>query len=52
MKQIHRILYRAGLNRTQALAELAGDAQADTAEFQCMLAFARSSQRGMAPGGK
>jgi UDP-N-acetylglucosamine acyltransferase len=52
VKQIHRILYRAGLNRTQALAELAGDAQADTAEFQCMLAFARSSQRGMAPGGK
>lgn len=52
VKQIHRILYRAGLNRTQALEKLAGHAQAGTDEFQRMLAFARNSQRGMTPGGK
>ena len=51
VKQIHRILYRNGLNRTQALEKLASDPQASTAEFQRMLAFANSSQRGMAPGG-
>ncbi len=51
VKQVHRILYREGLNRTQALAKLAGDAQADTAEFKRMLDFARSSSRGLAPGG-
>ncbi len=52
VKQVHRILYREGLNRTQALAKLAGDAQADTAEFKRMLDFARSSSRGLAPGGR
>ncbi len=52
VKQIHRILYREGLNRTQALEKLGGHAQADTAEFQRILQFARTSERGLAPGGR
>jgi UDP-N-acetylglucosamine acyltransferase len=52
VKQIHRILYREGLNRTQALEKLTNHAQAGTAEYQCMLAFARSSERGLSPGGR
>jgi UDP-N-acetylglucosamine acyltransferase len=52
IKQIHRLLYRAGLNRSQALEQLASHAQADTNEFQQMLVFARSSERGLAPGGR
>lgn len=52
VKQIHRILYRDGLNRTQALEKLASHAQAASEEFQRMLAFARGSERGMAPGGR
>ena len=52
VKQIYRILYRDGLNRTQALEKLAGHAQAATAEFQRVLAFARASERGLAPGGR
>jgi UDP-N-acetylglucosamine acyltransferase len=52
VKQIHRILYRDGLNRSQALEKLAAHADAGTAEFQRMLAFAQASTRGMAPGGR
>jgi UDP-N-acetylglucosamine acyltransferase len=52
VKQIHRLLYRAGLNRSQALERLASHAQADTEEFQRMLAFSRGSERGLAPGGR
>ena len=52
VKQIHRILYRDGLNRTQALEKLAGHAQAVSAEFQRVLTFARASERGLAPGGR
>jgi UDP-N-acetylglucosamine acyltransferase len=52
VKQIHRILYRDGLNRSQALEKLAAHAQADSAEFRRVLAFAKSSERGLAPGGK
>ncbi len=52
VKQIHRILYRDGLNRTQALEKLANHAQVASAEFQRMLAFAQSSERGLAPGGR
>lgn len=51
VKQVHRLLYRSGLNRTQALEKLAADPQAASAEFQRMLAFAKASQRGLAPGG-
>jgi UDP-N-acetylglucosamine acyltransferase len=50
VKQIFRILYREGLNRTQALEKLATHPQADSAEFKRMLSFAHSSERGFAPG--
>jgi len=52
VKQIHRILYRDGLNRSQALEKLSAHPQAVSAEFARVLAFARSSERGMAPGGR
>lgn len=50
VKQIFRILYRDGLNRTQALEKLAAHPQADSAEFQRVLTFAQTSERGVAPG--
>jgi UDP-N-acetylglucosamine acyltransferase len=50
VKQVFRILYREGLNRTQALEKLATHPQADTAEFQKLLTFAKASERGFAPG--
>lgn len=52
VKQVHRILYRVGLNRSQALEKLAEHADAASAEFARVLAFARASERGMAPGGR
>ena len=51
VKQLYRILYRDGLNRTQAMDKLSGHALASSAEFQQMLAFAKASERGLAPGG-
>lgn len=50
VKQVFRILYRDGLNRTQALEKLTAHPQATSAEFQRMLVFAQSSERGFAPG--
>jgi len=52
VKQLYRILYRDGLNRTQALEKLAAHPQAASGEFARMLAFAQASERGLAPGGK
>jgi len=52
VKQIHRILYRDGLNRTQALEKLESHPQAGSPEFQRMLSFAQKSTRGLAPGGR
>ncbi len=52
VKQIHRILYRDGLNRTQALEKLAAHPEAGSTEFRRMLAFAQASTRGLAPGGR
>ncbi|HUR57622.1 MAG TPA: acyl-ACP--UDP-N-acetylglucosamine O-acyltransferase [Opitutaceae bacterium] len=52
VKQIHRILYRDGLNRTQALEKLAQHEQAASAEFKRVLDFAQRSERGLAPGGR
>jgi UDP-N-acetylglucosamine acyltransferase len=49
VKQIHRVLYREGLNRSQALEKLAAHESAGTEEFRRMLEFARASQRGLAP---
>jgi UDP-N-acetylglucosamine acyltransferase len=50
VKQIYRILYRDGLNRSQALEKLTAHEQAASAEFQRVIAFAKSSERGLAPG--
>lgn len=50
VKQIYRILFREGLNRTQALEKLAQHPQADSEEIQRMLKFAAQSERGLAPG--
>jgi UDP-N-acetylglucosamine acyltransferase len=52
VKQIHRTLYRDGLNRTQALEKLAAHPQAASVEFARVLAFAKASTRGLAPGGR
>jgi UDP-N-acetylglucosamine acyltransferase len=51
VKQLYRILYRDGLNRTQALEKIAAHPQAASAEFQSVLEFAKNSERGLAGGG-
>lgn len=48
VKQIHRVLYRDGLNRTQAMERLGAHPQAQSAEFRHILGFAQASQRGLA----
>jgi UDP-N-acetylglucosamine acyltransferase len=50
VKQIYRLLFREGLNRTQALEKLAQHPQAQSAEIQSVLLFAAKSERGLAPG--
>jgi UDP-N-acetylglucosamine acyltransferase len=50
VKQIFRILFRDGLNRSQALDRLREHPQAQCAEFQAVLRFAETSERGLAPG--
>ena len=50
VKTIFRILYRDGLNRSQALDKLAAHPDAATPEFARVLGFARTSERGLAPG--
>jgi UDP-N-acetylglucosamine acyltransferase len=50
VKQIHRTLFREGLNRTQALEKLRVHENAGSAEFQQMLEFAAKCERGLAPG--
>jgi UDP-N-acetylglucosamine acyltransferase len=50
VKQLHRVLFRDGLNRSQALEKLAGSEQAASAEFRRVLDFAAASERGLAPG--
>ncbi len=49
VRRIYRILYREGLNRSQALEKLAAHENAATPEFARMLDFARKSERGLAP---
>lgn len=51
VKTIHRLLYRAGLNRSQALEQLAARPDATSAELGALLAFARASERGFCAGG-
>jgi UDP-N-acetylglucosamine acyltransferase len=50
VKTVYRILFRDGLNRSQALEKLAAHEQASTPEFARMLDFAKGSERGLAPG--
>ncbi len=50
VKQIYRILFRDGLNRTQALEKLKAHEHVASEEFQRILAFAEVSERGIAPG--
>ena len=52
VKLLYRMLYREGLNRSQALEKIAAHAQASSTEFQLMLRFAQMSERGMAPGSR
>jgi UDP-N-acetylglucosamine acyltransferase len=52
VKQIYRILYRDGLNRTQAFEKLASHPQAASTEFERVLKFAQASDRGLAPGSR
>ncbi len=47
LRDAHRILYRDGLNRTQALAKIAAELE-PTAEIQTLVNFYRNSQRGVA----
>lgn len=50
VKTIYRVLYREGLNRSQALEKLAAHRDAETEEFRSLLSFAQASERGFAPG--
>ena len=50
VKQVYRILFRDGLNRTQALEKLQQHAQVGSDEIQRVLVFAAKSERGLAPG--
>lgn len=50
IKQIYRILFRDGLNRTQAMEKLAAHENARTDEFQRIFKFVEQSERGLAPG--
>lgn len=52
VKQIHRILYRDGLNRSQALEKLGAHPESASREFRHMLEFARQSERGLAPSAR
>jgi UDP-N-acetylglucosamine acyltransferase len=47
VKHIHRILFREGLNRAQAIEKLQAHPDAASAEFQHILKFAAASERGM-----
>ncbi len=50
VRHLYRMLYRDGLNRTQALEKLRAHADAGTTEYQLILDFAAKSERGIAPG--
>lgn len=50
VRRIYRVLYRDGLNRTQAVEKLREHEQSASDEFQRMLNFTEKSQRGLAAG--
>jgi len=47
-KQVYKILYREGLNRSQALERLREHEEADSPIVQAIIVFAESSERGFA----
>jgi UDP-N-acetylglucosamine acyltransferase len=51
VKQVYRVLYRDGLNRSQAFEKLSSHPHAASQEFQRVLTFAKQSERGIASGG-
>lgn len=50
IKQLFRILFRDGLNRSQALEKLQAHEFSESVEFRAILDFAATSERGLAPG--
>lgn len=50
VKLLYRILYREGLNRSQAIEKLAAHEQAGSDELRRLLDFAQKSERGMVAG--
>lgn len=50
VKAVHRALYRAGLNQSQALEQLSARPDAASPEIADVLTFARTSQRGLCSG--
>jgi UDP-N-acetylglucosamine acyltransferase len=50
VKFAYRVLYREGLNRSQALEKLREHAEANEPEIQKFLLFVEKSERGIAPG--
>jgi len=50
IKQLFRVLFRDGLNRSQALEKLQAHEAAESAEFKAVLDFAAASERGFTPG--
>jgi UDP-N-acetylglucosamine acyltransferase len=50
VRSIYRVLYRDGLNRSQALDKLRAHVNAETEEYKLVLAFAEKSERGIVPG--
>lgn len=50
VKQAFRIFYRAGLNRTQAFAQMHAHALGTTPDFQHFLGFVEKSERGVVAG--
>jgi UDP-N-acetylglucosamine acyltransferase len=52
VKAAHKILYRSGYNRAQALEELMARTDASTPELAELIAFAQGSERGLTPGSR
>lgn len=50
IKSIYKILYRSGLNRSQALEQLASRPDAESAEIAAVRQFAAASERGLCSG--
>jgi UDP-N-acetylglucosamine acyltransferase len=50
VREIFRVFYREGLNRTQALERLAAHPDAGSDEIRRVLEFAQKSKRGLLPG--